>query len=95
MNNNQNTDRKAIKVEIDRLHRIESSVDRGIGRGIVRSSVNLKRDSTGERTSVPSESEKVSNPTSNIGRCEHRPKRWNCCRTSPQFWTTVLLVELA
>ncbi len=36
MSNDQNTDRTAIKVEIYRLHQIESKVDSSIGHGITR-----------------------------------------------------------
>jgi hypothetical protein len=42
-NKDQNTDRSAIKVEIDRLHQIESKVDSSIGRGITRRISELEK----------------------------------------------------
>ncbi len=36
MNNERNTDRTAIKIEINRLHQLENKVDSGIGHGITR-----------------------------------------------------------
>lgn len=42
-NKHQNTDRSAIKIEIGRLHQIESKVDSSIGHGITRRISELEK----------------------------------------------------
>jgi hypothetical protein len=42
-NRMRNTDRSAIKVEIDRLHQMESKVDGSIGHGITRRISELEK----------------------------------------------------
>lgn len=43
MNSEQNTDRTAIKVEIDRLHHVKSKVDSSIGQAITRRIEELEK----------------------------------------------------
>lgn len=42
MRDNRNTDRAAIKVEIDRLRHIEGKVDSSIGQGVTRRILELE-----------------------------------------------------